>query len=166
MAVTTEKSTQYTIQTATNSDNRNPSHDYGGNLAIFFFTFTQGVAAGDIGSIAQLFKLPPGKFRYLGHLSRVVHSAFGTARTLDIGFTTAFTKADGTAVSADEAALHTAADVSAAGSFQPVDELLAAGEGGTYLFDSREGVIVEAQVEGGTIPAAATLDGYLVFSRE
>ena len=165
MAVTTEKSDQYTIQTA-NAGDRNPGHDAGGRLRCFFFNFTQGANAGDAGSIAQLFKLPPGKFRYLGHLSRVVHSAMGSGRTMDIGWTTAFTKADGTTVPAAEDGLHSGADVSAAGSFQPVDELLGDGEGGTYLFDSREGVIIEAQVEGGTLPAAGKIHGYMVFAAE
>jgi hypothetical protein len=160
MAVTTESSTQYKKDNAPTTNGINQHYDQG-VPKYWFFSFTQGAAAGDANSTMDLRQLPPGKFRIIGQASYVRTSAFGASRTLDIGHT-GYTKADGTTVAADEDAIHSAADVSSAGGFVPADENYAAGSGGTILIDSATAVTIEAKVEGGTIPAGATIDGFLV----
>ena len=159
MAVTTEKSTQVTNIAAGTTLEPN---DLGGKLRIACFNFVQGAVAGDANSTADLVKLPAGKIRVIGALSRVAHSALGTGRTMDIGFA-AYVNQAGAAVSAHEDALHSAADVSAAGSFAPVDEM---GGDGFLDLESLTGVTIKAKVESGTIPAAATIDGYIVYAVE
>jgi hypothetical protein len=115
--------------------------------------------AGDANSTIALLKIPGGKLTLLGHLSIVRHSAFGTARTMDIGWD-AYTNMDGTAVAADEDGIHSAADVAAAGSFVPLDEL---GVSAMKVFDSLEGVTIRAKVEADALLTGETLDVVLVF---
>jgi len=116
-------------------------------------------AAGDANSTIHLVHLPAGKYTLLGDLSRVRHSAFATARTLDIGWA-AYTTQAGVAVAADEDGIHSAADVAAAGVFTPLDEL---GVSGMKLFDSRDGVDIVAKVEAAGLGAGETLDAFFVF---
>jgi hypothetical protein len=115
--------------------------------------------SGDANSTIALCHLPAGKFVLLGHLCTVRHSAFGTGRTLDIGWD-AYTTQAGVAVAADEDGVHSAADVAAAGSFVPLDEL---GVSSMKLFDSREGVTFRAKVEAAGLSSGETLDMILVF---
>ena len=159
MAVTTEKSTQVTnIDAGTIIE----PLDLSGKLRIACFNFTQGSAAGDANSTADLVKLPAGKIRIFGALSRVCHSAFGTGRTLDVGYA-AYTNQAGTAVNADEDALHSAADVSAAGNFTPSDEM---GDDAYLDIESLTGVTIKAKCESATLPVGATLNGYIVYAVE
>jgi hypothetical protein len=156
MAVTTEKSTQ-----VTNSDAEphveNPVHQYGGRLRIYQFNFTQGVAAGDANSIAKLLDLP-GPCTVLLDLSYVHVSAFGAARTLDIGWD-AYTDVDGTARVAAEDGLASALDVSAAATINiGADRAITTG---LKRFEGK--ARIAAKVEGGTIPAGATIDGWLAL---
>lgn len=160
MAVTTENSTQYAKDIAPGTAGLNQHYDQG-RLSFFDFAFTQGAAAGDANSLVNLRQLPPGKYLIIAQASYVRTSAFGDSRTLDIGHT-GYTQPDGTTVAADEDALHSAADVSAAGGFIPADETYAGTNGGTFLINSATPVVIQAKVEGGTIPAAATIAGYLV----
>lgn len=163
MAVTAEKSTQITNGEAKPPVMLEP-RDSHGRLRVAKFDFTQGAAAGDATSTADLVKLPPGKIRVLGSLSKICFSAFGAARTLDVGYT-AHTDSNGTTVVAAAAAFCSAVDVSAAGS-AVLDEAIAAGADTTATFDSRSGVTLQAKVAGGTIPAAATLKGYIVYIQD
>ena len=130
-----------------------------GHLKYLFFEFTQGAAAGDAGSTAALVKLPPGKVRVFASLSRIYSSAMGTSRTMDIGHE-AYTEQDGDAVAADSDDLDADVDVSSAVAFNIGGTL---GTHETKVFDSREGIIVTAQVNDGTLPAAATISGYVVY---
>ena len=61
MAVTTEKSTEYTNATATPVVNNNTTEQHG-RVRIAFFTHTQS-GAGDATSSVALCKLPPGRVR-------------------------------------------------------------------------------------------------------
>lgn len=160
MPVTNESSSQFKKDSAPTTNGINQHYDQG-VPKYWFFSFTQGAGAGDANSTIDLRQLPPGKFRIVGQASYVRTSAFGASRTLDIGHT-GYTQPDGTAVAADEDALHSAADVSSAGGFVPADEIYGAGNGGTFLVNSATVVTIEAKVEGGTIPAGATIDGYIV----
>lgn len=156
MAVTTEGSVEYGYETSTPPTIQEANVSYG-KLRALKFTFTQGGSAGDANSYARLRKLPPGKITIMTGLSYVEHSAFGSDRTLDVGYE-AYTAPDGTAVVADEDALHSAQAVASAGNFNPTDEVA----GRMLTLNSRDGIVISAKCEGGTLPAAATLKGYLV----
>lgn len=159
MAITTENSTQY-ANTVAEPRVMNPTHEAHGRMRIARFSFTQGAAAGDAGSTARLVRLPKGKVRVFLILSRVAHSALGAGRTLDLGWE-AYHADDGSGqVAADPNGLDDGVDVAGAGAFTPAGTI---GADETRLFASLDGVVITAQVNDGTIPAGATLDGYLVY---
>lgn len=161
MAVTHEKSDLRTNATASPVV-QNPAYLDSGKLRVQRFLFTQGSSAGDAGSTAELCSLPPGKVVVFLPLSRIHVSALGTARTFDLGHA-AYTALDGTAVAEDLDDLDVDVDVSSAVAITP------AGTIGTHeskVFESRDGVIIKAQVNDGTIPAAATIGGYIVYAVE
>lgn len=157
MAVTTESSTQVGNVEASPPVLLDPRDNHG-RVRFARFSFTQGAAAGDATSKQRLVKLPAGKVRVILPLSRVAHSAFGAARTLSLGHEAYETA--GVAVAEDLADLDTGVDVSAAGSFIPTGTL---GGDETKEFDSDEGVVITASNAGGTIPAAATLQGHIAY---
>ena len=162
MTVTAEKSTQVTNMEAAPPVKLNAGELHG-RMRIARFTFTQGAAAGDANSTADLVKLPPGKNITLPkNLSRFVCSAFGASRVLDIGHT-GYANIDGTAVAAAADVILDGADVSAAaiGSMGAGTNALTAND--AFVFDNRSGVTIQAKCTGGTIPAGATLNGYFVY---
>jgi hypothetical protein len=163
-AVTEESSTQYANQVAS-PPMKNPCYDEYAKKRLFYFCFTQGDAAGDAGSLADLVKLPAGRFRLLKTDSVLVCSAFGAGRTLDIGYS-AHTRTDGSAVEASTDAILDGADVSAAAKIICGAGNNALGTDPTILIDSREGVTIQAKVNVDTIPAGATLKGYIVVAAE
>jgi len=158
MALTTEKSTQETARTAT-PPVKMAGHEYNGQKRIFNFDFTQGAAAGDASSLANLVTIPPGVYRLLKRESHLVCSAFGAARVLDIGYL-AHTKADGTAVNASQDTILDGADVSAIANVQCGTGTNGLGTSPSILFDSKEGVTIQAICLAATLPAGATLKGY------
>jgi hypothetical protein len=164
MAVTTEKSTQVTAVDDTEPPVYPEANEWHGRLRVARFTFTQGAAAGDATSTATLVKLPGGAVRILGHLSRIAFSAFGASRTLNIGYTANRDKA-GAAVAADPDAFASSVDVSSAGT-TTLAEALATTTDGTTLITSQAGFYIDCVVAGGTIPAAATINGYVVYVAE
>ena len=162
MAVTTEKSDQVTNLEALPPVRLN-TDELAGRLRIARFSFTQGAAAGDATSTIDLVKMPVGKtVTILKNLSRIVCSAFGAARTLDIGHQ-GFTNLDGTVVAAAVDVLLDAGDVSA------IAELLlgvgtnALTVNNVFTINSQTAALIQAVVAGGTIPAGATLAGYIVY---
>ena len=162
MTVTDQKSVQVTNRDA-GVANESVS-GFGGRIYCMVVNTVQA-ALGCANSTFQLGVLPPGKWRYLSMLSRVRTTAFGTARTLDIG-TGAYTNPDGTAVAADEDAIHSAKDVSSATNWNPgqTDELDdAAAEFGTLLINSKTPVTITGICKAGTVPVSARIDGMLFF---
>lgn len=162
MAVTNEKSAQVTNQDA-NPPSMNPAYDSGGKVKIQMCEFTQGAAAGDATSTMLLCRIPAGQGRILKKLSVLTWSAFGASRTLDVGYS-AHTKRDGTAVSAGVDILEDGRDVSAAGGAGVV---LGAGTNAddavVFTYDSKAPIDILATVAGGTIPAAATITGWIAY---
>ena len=158
MAVTTENSTQMANVEAKPRAFNVPT-DWESPIRFMRFNFVQGAAAGDAGSFARLFKLPAGKARVINSLSRVAFSAMGAARTLDLGWE-AYTDDQNNAVAADPNGLDDGVDVSSAGSVTPGGTI---GGDETKLFESHSGVVVTAQINDGTIPAGATLDGHVAY---
>jgi len=118
------------------------------------WTFTQGAAAGDANSIARLFILKANEVLDTHHFS-IAYSAFGAARTLDIGWE-AYTLPDGTAVAADPNGIADGIDVSSAGRSVVAD---APTSNVDSLGPIKADITITAQVIGGTIPAAATING-------
>lgn len=134
-----------------------------GRIRIARFTFTQGAAAGDANSTADLVKLPPGKnITLLKNLSRATCSALGAARVLDIGHT-GYTNIDGTVVAAAADVLLDGGDVSAAATLAMGAGTNALTANDAFVFDNKTGVTLQAKVLGGTIPAGATLNGYFTY---
>ena len=161
MAVTQEQSDQITNQVAVPPVMAN-ANEIHGKFRILYFNFTQGAAAGDAGSLAELVKIPAGSVRVILPLSRIAFSAMGASRTMDLGWL-AYTDLNNDAVAADPNGLDDGVDVSSAGSVNPSGTV---GGAETYLFESNGGLTLTAQINDGTIPAAATLDGYIVYIQD
>jgi hypothetical protein len=162
MTVTNQLSTQVTNHNAGTITDFGLG--FGGRLFPMFVTTTQA-ALGCANSTFELGILPPGNWYYVSWLSRLRTSVFGTSRTLDIGFG-AYTNPDGTAVTANASAIHSAKDVSSATSWFPGqgDELDdATGEYGLFQVNSKTSVTVTAICKAGTVPASAHIDGVLFF---
>lgn len=138
----------------------NPSHAGKGQLFMLFFEppVAGSFGSGDANSTIALCDVPAGSVRYLVFQSRIYYSAFGTARTMDVGWDSYTSLANAT-VAADEDGIHSAQDVAAAGSFSPGDELAS----GSKLFESISGVRIRAKVEAAALSTGETLYGYLAF---
>jgi hypothetical protein len=161
MAVTTQNSTQITNMEASPPTHLQP-YDRAARVRFAFFNFTQ-VVAGDANSLMNLVKLPPGRHRILCALSHIKFSAFGTGRTLDVGYV-ASVDVDGGAISASIDTVSDGIDVSAAGK-----TLLGTGTNGLsaiLLAAARDEVKIQAKVLGGTIPDAATLTGWIAYATD
>jgi len=157
MAVTTQKSTEYTNATA-NPVVQNAVHDYHGRVRIAYFTHDQD-GAGDAGSSVALCSLPAGKVRVLlASSSAYVNWTTGSA-TLDLGWD-AYTNTDGNAVAADVDGLVDGLNVETAG-YQTFGAGTTAA-GGTHLFESQGGVIIRA-TSPGAIAAGDDLVGYMMY---
>lgn len=159
MAVTNQSSTEYTAQTASPPTVQETTVIHG-RVRFAKVTHTQD-GAGDATSTVDLIKLPAGRVRLLGPLCQLRFSAFGAARTLDVGWT-AYTDIDGAAVVADADGLDDGIDVSSAGTM-PLGTNTAVTDGDTYEFESDDGVVLQATVLGGTIPDAATIKGFIAY---
>ena len=169
MAVTNEKSSQINNLEAQPPIGI-PSTDWKGVKRILRFTFTQGAAAGDANSTADLVKLPAGNIRVLLAECFMHRSAFGASRVADIGWT-AYKTPEGADVAADVDAFVDGLSVASAGQALWSAASQGAGANGsgldkTFLIQSRAGVTVRATVTGGTIPAGATLTGFITYIQD
>jgi hypothetical protein len=115
------------------------------------FTYTQ-VGAGASGDLINLCKLPAGNIRTCGVF--ITNSALGASRTVKVGHT-GYTNLANTTVAASSTAFLAATSVAAAG--QIADH-------STQKISSKEGLTVQALIEGGTIPDATTLNGYVLYA--
>ena len=158
MAVTTQKSTEYTNATA-NPVVQNAVHDYHGRVRIAYFTHDQD-GAGDAGSSVALCSLPAGKVRVLlASSSAYVNWTTGSA-TLDLGWD-AYTTTDGTSVAADPDGLVNGLDVDTAG-YQTFGAGTTA-TGGTSLFESQVGVVLRATSQDQALASGDDLVGYIMY---
>ena len=151
MAVTTQLSAEYTIQTTTPIVNSN-TVDKHGKLRTLFFSHDQD-GAGDANSTVTLGKLPAGKVKIIGGLSRFYCNWVTSSQTMDIGWK-AYTDLNGDAVALDVDGMVDNLDVNTVGYFD-MESNTAAGKlkGGNYTFESRDGVIIKA------LAIAALVDG-------
>ena len=151
MAVTTQKSTEYTNATATPIVKNSTTEEHGKLRTLFFSHDQDGV--GDANSTVTLGKLPAGKVKIIGGLSRFYCNWVTGSQTMDIGWA-AYTDLDGDAVALDVDGMVDGLDVDAVGYFS-MESNTAAGKlkGGNYTFESRDGVIIQA------LAIAALVDG-------
>lgn len=167
MAVTNETTPEFKDVTDPRT-NGGVSSVYFRDLQYIPFNFTQGAAAGDATSTVDLVYLQRGRYVILPKLSLIRWSAFGSSRVMDIGVK-AHTDEAGAAVSDALTRFDDDIDVSAAGSAAMGSNLAAADFSGVYLnvggTSNTDGAIIRCTVTGGTIPAAATLVGYLVVAK-
>jgi hypothetical protein len=143
MAVTTQNSTEYTNRIATPLVTADAVNDKG-KLRTLTFTHDQD-GTGDAGSIVVLGKLPAGKVKIIGGLSRFYCNWTTGSQFMDIGWQ-AYTSVDGAAVALDVDGMVDNLDVDAAG-YQTMEGNTAATKllGGNHTFHSRDGVIITAK---------------------
>lgn len=161
MAVTSQSSVQHTALLA-DASTLYPTELYG-KTQIAFFTHDQS-GAGDATSSVALCKLPAGRVRVLLPSSVVWCNWTTASATLDLGWDAYVALSDGAAVAADVDGLIDGLNVDAAGYFR-FDSGIAANRltGGTYLFESRAGVVIRASSTDTAIVSGDDLAGYLMF---
>jgi len=154
MAIVNEVSTQLALTQATPKEFIDTSE--WGVTSKRYFDHTRA-AVGDANSTVDLIDVPAGRVRIVMPDFVIANSAFGAARTMEVGHT-GYTDKDGTVVAADDDAFDTAVDVSAAATTK-LDT--AVGADPTMYFNTRSGFTIQVKIENGTSPAAATLKGYV-----
>ena len=156
MAVTNQLSTQLTNSAAGVA---NPA--YAGKAAVYLLFFdVPSTVIGDANSTIELVDIPGGKSKYLSYLSRLYASAFGTGRTMDIGWR-AYINEEGATVAADEDGIHSALDVAAAGTGVSVGDELT---NGMLLFSVQTTCRIVAKVEAAALGAGETINGWFGFA--
>jgi len=161
MAVTTQNSTEYANTIAVPPVNNNTTEDHG-RMRIMFFTCLQD-GAGDATSSVVLGKLPPGRVRVLASLSRAYVNWTTSSAALDLGWD-AYTAMNGSTTAADPDGLINGLSVDTVG-FQTMEGAIAANllTGGTYLFESKDGVKIRATSQDTAIATGDDLVGYLAY---
>ena len=164
MAVTSQKSVEYTNATATPPVNNNTTEQHG-SIRLAFFTHDQ-VGTGDTGSSVALCELPAGRVRVLASLSRAYVNWTTSSATLDLGFD-AYTDLNGDAVAADPDGLVDGLSVDTVGFFT-LEGAIAANllTGGTYVFESKEGVVIRATATDNAQVAGDDLVGYIAYVQD
>lgn len=163
MAVTTEYSTEYLKASDPRTYGRMDPDVTAQKLYVQEFNFTQGGAAGDANSTQGLMYFEPGRYVFFTKLSTLQWSGFGASRVLDVGFS-AYTAEDGTSVAVAANSWDDNVDVSSAG-IATLGSDVAAGTGGILTIKSSSAFSIFATVTGGTIPAAATLNGHIAYAK-
>ena len=141
MAVTTQNSTEYAATLATPLVKAGAVSNTG-KLRTLAFSFNQD-GTGDAGSKIVLGKLPAGRVKIIGGLSRFYCNIVAGSATIDIG-NQAYTDTSGTAVAEDVDSMVDGLDVDTAGYFTmegntAAQKLL----GGNHKFDSNDGVVIQ-----------------------
>ena len=157
MAITTQKSTEYTNATAT-PVTLNEANVYHGRVRIAHFTHDQD-GAGDATSSVALCSLPAGKVKVLLSSSNAYVNWTTGSATLDLGWD-AYTNISGTAVAADADGLLNGLNVDTVGYQNFGADQVATG--GTYTFETQGGGVIRA-----TSPTAMVdgddLVGYILY---
>jgi len=161
MAVTTESSTEYTNATASPAV-MNHATEHHGAIRVMFFTHDQS-GAGDATSSVALGKLPAGKVRVLASQSRAYVNWTTSSATLDLGWDS-YTNLSGTTVAADPNGLIDGLSVDTVG-FQTLEGAIAANllTGGTYVFQSKDGVVIRATSQDVALGSGDDLVGFLMY---
>jgi hypothetical protein len=135
-----------------------------GKMRFQFFTLPAVAVDGDATTTIDLCDLPPGEIRILPSMSRIATSAFGASRVLDVGHR-AYVKFDQTyqtTITEAESANAFINDLDVSGAVADTKWST------TLKYDlySKQGVRIFATVAGGTIPVAATINGYVAYIAE
>jgi hypothetical protein len=162
MGVTTQYSEQYDYAYVDVPAVMLATSEMHGRVRCAYVKCTQS-GAGDATSSVALFKLPPGRVRFLGALSRAYVNWTTGSATLDLGWD-AYTAMDGTTTSADPNGLVDGLDVDAVG-FRTFEGAIAANLllGGTYLFESKDGVVIRATSQDTAIADGDDLVGCFFY---
>ena len=158
MAVTTQKSTEYTNQTATPPEFVQPT-EMAGRVRIMYFTHDQS-GAGDATSSVALGKIPRGRVRLLLSMSKAYVNWTTGSATLDLGWD-AYEAVDGTTTAADPDGLVDGLNVDTAGYFDFGEDTTATG--GTYVIESKAGVVIRATSQDVALAAGSDLVGYIAY---
>ena len=158
MAVTTQKSTEYTNQTATPPEFVQPT-EMAGRVRIMYFTHDQS-GAGDATSSVALGKIPGGRVRLLLSMSKAYVNWTQGSATLDLGWD-AYNAIHGTTTAADPDGLVDGLNVDTAGYFTFDEDTTATG--GTYVIESKDGVIIRATSQDVALAAGSDLVGYIAY---
>lgn len=164
MAVTTQYSTEYNQVYVTKPATLLNTSEWHGRVRVAYFTCAQS-GAGDATSSFALCKLPPGRVRLLLGSSFAYVNWTTASATLDLGWD-AYTAMDGTTTAADPNGLADGIDVDAVGLRSGEDLVtLAAVQalGGTYVFSSKDGVVIRATSQDVAIADGDDLVGYLLY---
>jgi len=157
-------STQLSNDPSSTTGRKYPIDDHGKlRIAYGKYVNNTGGTLAD-GTEIEFFDLPPGRVRILPQLSRYRVTAQGAARVFDLGLRGYYPSNNpGTIEADDDDALVANKDVSAA-----VNDVALDGGATKMKWDifSRNGVRVYGTVDGGTIPAAAEFEVYLVYVYE
>lgn len=141
----------------------NPVHK---STKLHFKYFSHTNAAGGAASdTIEFVKVPAGDVRVFKNLSVVNCSAFGASRVLDIGYR-AYTKyTDQSAVAESIDTILDGADISVLASKVGGVGTNALTNDPTLLLQGKDRVTIFGTVTGGTIPAGAVLNGYIVYAQ-
>lgn len=129
-------------------------------LRMDYFEAPAITVAGDINTTMDLCYLPPGNVRVLPSQSYVAVSAWGAARTLNVGHRAYSNEDMSVQIAENASAFGTGIDVSAA-AIKPISATVL-----KYDMYSKAGIKVFLTVLGGTIPVGATLKGLLAYLYE
>jgi hypothetical protein len=113
-------------------------------------------SAGDL----SLLKLPAGKLRIYGQLSRLVLPAATATADFDLGWA-AYVKSDGTSVAADGDGIAASVDVGGGAINQDLDDIA-----NTFEIDSKNGVDIVGSFDTANSPASGDLHLWLVYSKD
>ena len=141
MAVTTQNSTEYAATIATPLVKAG-ARSNAGKLRTLAFSFNQD-GVGDAGSKIILGKLPAGRVKIIGGLSRFYCNIVASSATIDIGWL-AYNDTSGDAVAADPDGMVDGLNVDTVG-YQTMEGNTAATKllGGNHKFDSNDGVTIQ-----------------------
>ena len=160
MAVTTQNSTEYAKTIATPLVKASTRSNTG-KLRTLAFSFNQD-GVGDAGSIIVLGKLPAGRVKIIGGLSRFYCNIVASSATIDIG-NQAYVNTSGETVAEDVDSMVDGLDVDTVG-YQTMEGNTAATKllGGNHSFSSRDGVVIAVKSVA-ALAASDDLDGYITY---
>ena len=160
MAVTNQNSAQIDNLAASPPVIEN-THNMHGRLRVGYFSHSQD-GVGDVLSTVAIFKLPPGKVRLLGSLSRIEHNWVTATIDMDVGWE-AYVDLDGVAVIADDDGLDADVDVEVAGAIAIGSAL---GTADSKVFESRDGVVIAVKAQAAALADADSVEGFLVYVQD
>lgn len=164
MAVLALRSVQEPVTSGVSQGPRLYAFDQIAKERITYGNLAAVAVAGDIGTTIDLVRLPQGRVRLLPYKSYLWCSAFGVARTLDLGFRAYYGSDGKTLVAEAGTQLKAAKDVSGALAASQIDttshiDFYSQGSSD----DKQKGPILFGTVGGGTIPIGATLEVMLTY---